>query len=542
MGKYARSYFENPYLEDAQERKLSVEVVMDDARQKWRTGSWRARSSSFDLKREQLTETDEKSKESRPSSDRFKLNIKKDLMGDAISLSALSELDYSPSYRPKGNLDEELLVRPMSTLQRYDVLAGELEAPPEDLSFLSDADVRREREGDVRDGKLRRSSRRLERSVDERRSEVIGMIPDLGREKSDKIIAEAKRRRELEDIELGKKKRRRDKKKEEAAYRKGHEEGSRFAKLPMQDGMEESSQELPEFESMTRLWSQIDPEAPWSEVAHNTISTIPEDIDVQRRTPHYSDDDVETPYGRIRARAPRARLRSTTVGKFENEYLREQGVDIDRVRHIMEHKYRGRWIPPEFFADDALVQEWFNQFSRGAIVDEDFVHWAHSQRRMAEQQRITEQQARLQRIQRHQPTSGRRRSPYMQPPAPHAPMPRDHIIGLYDDARELGYQQGADMSQRENERIAKEKKRREREESERQQRQQMPPFGYPYGGYPQYGMPPQGAPNQYHGMYPDLFAGKNSQPEGYRPPDNPMKNYQPEPSPFDERGRRKKQK
>ncbi len=207
MGKYSIYSFDNPYLEEGDENKYTATVIMDEARERWRTGNWRAKRESFHISRSELTEEQKSGEEAKaPSAARFRLNVNRDLMGDAISLKKLAELSYSPNYRPQGNLDEHL-VTPMSTMQRYDVLAGDLESPPEDLSFLTDADKRLSRElersGGKRDGTLRRDTRRLEKSLAERRAALIDMLPDADTAEARQVIRESQRRKERMDAEIG---------------------------------------------------------------------------------------------------------------------------------------------------------------------------------------------------------------------------------------------------------------------------------------------------------------------------------------------------
>ncbi|MBQ6796896.1 MAG: hypothetical protein IJP10_02665, partial [Clostridia bacterium] len=201
MARKYRADGKNPYIKQEGEAKFNYDLIMDEARQKWRAGSWRADSEDFHIDKESFA-PEEEEKGERPSSDRFALDVKNDLLGDSISLSALEKLNYSPSYRPSGKLSERI-AEPMSTPRRYDVLAGMKEAPPEDISFLSDASARRARLGD-RKGALRKDTRRLGTSVDERRSAILRMIPEGAVDDTSKIISESKKRKARLDKEMGK--------------------------------------------------------------------------------------------------------------------------------------------------------------------------------------------------------------------------------------------------------------------------------------------------------------------------------------------------
>lgn len=545
MGKYAKSYFENPYLEeDNKDSKYKAEVIMDEARQKWRAGGWRAQSEAFEFEREQLTAENEgeESKAERPSSSRFDLDVHRDLTGETISLKTLQELDYSASYRPKGNL-EERMVGQRSTMQRYDILAGELEAPPEDLSFMSDAEARRERDeqkGELRSGRLRRDTRRLDSSVDERRSELMRMLPDTDTSAAKSIVKETVRRKERTDAELGKNKKNR----RNYNYREGPQKNadpnsdeafarrlaaSRLDRLPEQAGMGENSMELPEFTTEARYWSQIPVDNPtWSEIAAHSVYTVPQDEDDSRVDPRFIRQEGEDDRSEYGFTASRARLKSEEAGEFKNEYIKEANIDPERIKQIMEHRYRGRWIPPEFFADDRLVEDYFHALSSGQTRGEDFVTWAYN-RKMAEQQsREMQEQARRQyaRAVRAQQTALRRAQAM-------AAKRNDDAKRRYEEARRRGYQQGAAMN--------RQRKRAAHQPMGQPLRAplmnppQMPPMtmpymppmpsmapmppmqGYdPYGGYS--GMTGGTAGSGYHGQYPELFEGRSTQPTYYPQP------------------------
>lgn len=566
--RYSKTYFENPYLQDS-ERRLSSAVIMDEARQKWRAGHWRAKPEDFELEREKLvieamggeeaaaaaraaaepTDITRPEPKATDTPDRFKLDIARDLTGGTISVASLRELTYTPAYRPKGNLDEisEYAVAPMSTMSRYDVLAGDLEVPPEDVSFISDAEHRRARSaerGELRDGKLRLDTRRLETSVDERRSKLMSLLPAEDEGQLAEIVRESKQRRLIEDIELGKVSRR---PKEETDAVPKHKpkivapydhhdpmetyyartDGSRFDRLPEQSGMGENTQQLPEFESETRRWSEIDSVNPtWSEIAAHSSSNAPKDAEPPAdHTPRFVHDDLynpNRPYEDPEGHGPRRRVRSEEAGEFNNEYLKEEGVDPEHIREIMQKKYRGRWIPPEFFRDNELVSQWFNQYNRGASDGEDFVHWAYRQKMMAEQTRqaairaqknarIAQQQAAaVAEQQRRAAIDARRRRQEEQQRR------REDERSRYEQARARGFSSGSDLRRRERYEYERE---REREEYERRrERERAREYALDYGGYDYdygYGAPPRGYyddryddrrnDRRYQGNYPDLF-------------------------------------
>lgn len=502
MARRYRGGGKNPYIKSVDEEKIyNYDIVMDEAHQRWRVSNWRARPEAFTLKREQLSDSGEKGE--RPSAARFKLDVKKDLLGDSISLDSLKKLTYSPSYRPKGKLNERLS-EPMSNPRRYDVLAGLKEAPPEDLQFLSDADVRRAREDD-RPVSRRRDTRRLETSVDERRSAVIRMIPEREVDDTSRIIDESKRRRAKEDNELGRARKEKKTKKRFSDVDEANEayferylasETARIDRLPQQPGMGESSQQLPEFERETRNWSKIDTDNPsWSELMQATEIYVPEDESDsgEERARYIHDDDYNPrrPFKGIRGIPPRPiPQREGDPLTLENEYVLNSGIDPQRIRQIMKKQYRGRWIPPAFFNDDALVCEYFNQYNRGDIIGEDFVSWAQRQRAMVdrmEEERLAYESARMAR--HRSPAAGRRGSPFAAPAPRRAGASRE----LPEDARRRGVQRGRD--------IVKEQKDRQRADYERYKAQY-----YASGANGQYYNPMAGQPGAgYTGQYPELF-------------------------------------
>ena len=461
MGKYTVYSFDNPYLEGEEgENRYSAAVIMDEARERWRTGNWRARREAFDIRRKEIAGPKEGGK--KPSSARFRLDIRKDLMGETISLKKLSELSYSASYRPQGNLDEQL-VTPMSTMQRYDVLAGDLESPPEDLSFLTDADSRLRREleksGEKRDGTLRRDTKRLDRSLDERRAALIDMLPDADTAEARQIVRESQRRKERMDMEIGRLPKDPDEEKKKKKKRKiyavpaAREEAVpdlrdlsvvRASRMPKQYGMDGQS-ELPEFESETRHWSRITSMNPsWSEIQQHTEHQSPSDLEdePETRRAHYVDDaeyDPDNPFLSAYGAAPRERLYSDEVGQFENEYNRKNGISPERIREILDKEYRGRWIPPAYYADDRLVNAWFNDLNRGAVEGEDFLDWAYRRRmEAANARRMADEQRR-----RNEEAMRARRRRGMPPPRPDR---RDTDRRRYEQAMVMGYRQGRQMA------------------------------------------------------------------------------------------------
>ncbi len=466
MGKYSLYTFDNPYLEEGDENKYSAAVIMDEARERWRSGNWRAKRESFHLHRGELSGKEEDG--SSPPTARFRLDVRKDLMGDTISLKKLSELSYSPTYRPQGRLDEQL-VTPMSTMQRYDVLAGDLESPPEDLSFLTDADrrlAREEAQGVRRDGSLRLDSRRLEKSLSERRAALIQMLPDADTAEARQVIRESQRRKERMDAEIGRKPKdpeeEKKKKKRKNIYGVSHRAPEdavpnmrdlsvvRSARMPKQYGLDSDSRQLPEFESETRHWSRITSLDPsWSEIQQHTELSSPSDLEDEPEAyrAHYIDDveyDPENPFRRVADIAPRERLYSDEVGQFQNEYNRQNGISPQRIQEILETDYRGRWIPPEYFADDRLVDAWFHDLNRGVLEGEDFLDWAHRRRKEAARARQAAEERR-----RYEESVMRARSHRAAPPSRQERYEEDRR--RYEEARVMGYREGVELASRQRE-------------------------------------------------------------------------------------------
>jgi len=538
VGKYSVYSFDNPYLEEGDENKYSATVIMDEARERWRTGNWRAKRESFSLERSELTGRDadeeagggelieKKPDPARPPASRFRLDIKKDLMGETISLKKLSELSYSPTYRPQGNLDEHL-VTPMSTMQRYDVLAGDLESPPEDLSFLSDADSRMRREleksGEKKDGSLRRSSRRLERSLSERRAALISILPDTETAQARQIVRESQRRKQRMDAEIGRDTKAREKAEEEKKKNRRNIYAVpvrnpdddiidmrdlsvlRADRMPKQYGLDADRPDLPEFESETRHWSRITSDNPsWSEVQQHTEHLTPSDMEdePESRRAHYVDDveyDPEQPFRPVFGLEPRERLYSDEVGRFENEYNEKNGISSSRVQEIMEKEYRGRWIPPEYYADDRLVNAWFNDLSRGALEGEDFLDWAYRKRmEAAEARRMAEEQRR-----RSEAAMRARRQRSAPPPRPDR---REDERRRYQQARDMGYRQGQQMAERDRRRDADHHQSRGRDYDRRQD------SGRDRRDYESDRRRDTRSRSGYQGMYPDLFGADDRRP------------------------------
>lgn len=492
MAEKYRSDGKNPYIKNESDAKFNYDLIMDEARQKWRAGSWRADSEDFHIDKDSF-EPEEEEKGERPSADRFSLDIKNDLLGDSISLSALEKLNYSPSYRPSGKLSERI-TEPMSTPRRYDVLAGMKEAPPEDLRFLSDASVRRERLGD-RKGALRNDTRRLETSVDERRTAILRMIPEGKVDDTSGIIHEAKKRRARLAREMGKEPEEKEYKKRfqdndplvEAAFKEYMERSSdRLSRIPKQTGIMESSRLLPEFERQARRWSELEKLNPSAaDIMRITENYNPEEEEEDLSRARFISDveyDPNRPFRKIKGVAPREKIRARLDGSFEsvdNEYVRQAGVDPNRIRKIMNHRYRGRWIPPEFFNDDELVYEYFNQRNRGNLMGENFVTWAQRQRSMVEQLEYEESARRKVKFERSRgPAQGRRVGMPPRQRTAHSVSPL-----VYEEARMRGVSQGRQMREEELE----QKKKRELERKK--------------------------AAGVYAGQYPELFADNGKRKE-----------------------------
>lgn len=526
----------------------SYDLVMDEQRERWRTATWRAKPEDFAISRDELTADTPAPAQLDP--DRLSLDIGRDLVDDSLSLRSLQALDYSASYRPRGRLDERIS-EPYSNPRKYEILAGVTQAPPEDISFLSDPERRRARMGE-RTGKLRRSSQRLDTSIDERRRQLVRMLPDDSPE-TEEIITESKKRRARVDREKGRKREKKELRRRFSSevtydeYLENYyaEHTERLEALPKQAGMAKSSQQLPQFASETRHWSRIRSANPsWSEVMRHTEVIVPEDDmteppeDARAR---YVSDDAFDPASRYRPMdgvSPRDAMESEyRSGQLGDEVVRLSGVDPNRARELMSKKYRGRWLPPEFFYDDALVTEYYNLSGRGTIDGEDFITWAQRQRAQIEdrhraeefaaQEAARQEQERMRRMRSAAP--GRRHSPYAPPQVRRA---RADEREMYERAREQGYERAREYleaERAEQERVRAEEKRRaeqaKREKKEKQRRAEEKRRAE----YDEYVRQTKKAQEQYHrqaekarreyekqaaaatpkggysGMYPDLF-------------------------------------
>ena len=205
------------------------------------------------------------------------------------------------------------------------------------------------------------------------------------------------------------------------------EHAERLESLPKQAGMSKSSQRMPQFASETRHWSRIESADPsWSEIMRHTDVVVPDDGEEypqdEPRARYVSDDafDPASRYRPMAGIAPRDAMDGEyRPGQLDDEVIELSGVDPKRARELMTKKYRGRWLPPEFFYDDELVAEYYNLSGRGATGGEDFVTWAQRQRAQVEnRQRAAElaaqeaarlEQERLRRMRTAAP--GRRHSP-----------------------------------------------------------------------------------------------------------------------------------
>lgn len=376
----------NPYLKNVKisdEAKYQIDVVLDEARTK-HAGSIKAKRGAFELDREKLiTDSSEGMK---PDSARFEIDLENDLNGADVTPKMLEDMSYSPSYRPNGKVGEQVSDITVSRL-RYSALAGRKARAPKDLSFLSDPKARDEFDKRERDGKLRRDTKRNEVPIEQRRAELIEMLPKEQQEKVEDIAAEVNEKRQKKEIAHGKiippkKKGKYADPEDEALLRKiniddptedfrrrvlGSE--NREDELPDQDGMEISMTDRPQFYSETRHWSRIESDNPtWSEIQQNTEIVIPQpkgntSVNEGRFVP---DDkyDPENRYQQQEGVKPREMPQQREGEHYEpiavNPYAADTVLSPEEIKKILGDDIRrpGELTLPDDVTDPGLRSVW----------------------------------------------------------------------------------------------------------------------------------------------------------------------------------------
>ncbi len=542
MARRISGHYKNPYLKDIEitdEASYQLDVLLDEARTR-RVGTIKSKRGAFALKREKLLA--QRPDGMKPDSARFDLDVEEDLNGGRITPEMLERMSYSPSYRPKGKVGEQISDFTISRL-RYSALAGRKARAPKDLSFLADPAARdRFEEKKERDGKLRRSTVRNEIPVEERRARLIEMLPKEQQEKYEDIAKEINEFREKRDIAQGKVIDRKERKKRyddedieklrgamdiddptEDFRRRELDDREREEKIPEQHGMNEYQRPMPQLYSETRHWSRIDSENPtWSEIQQNTETEV---IGAKKESAptnpgRYISDDQFDPKNRYKQQSGVEPRRMPKLESYDdmraisiNPYTSDCVLSPDEIEGIMKDDFRspGQLSLPEEIHDPRLRSVWYNTYGAKYRAEEE-----REAREELEAQRPQPQR-------RRPPNPSRRRSAQSRVPirdrasAYREPIAQGYALGQLEADRLKHEEEKRRKIIAENEkRLAEEKKRREFEEKRRADAQRwakeqeeyrrrmsgqqpagqppMPPYGHQPAGQPP--MPPSGRGQQ----------------------------------------------
>ena len=426
MAEEFRELFVNPYVDSqSDEARFSTFVTMDEAHERWNNGTWNGGNTNFELdpslfedSRGLKTSADGKSGE-KPKNNRFAFDLQKDIIDADQLTSRLDENAYTGNYRPVGSIGSTLSNLTLDRL-RYNALADVKEELPEDLSYLyGESDGARFKKREV---KLR-SYNRLSTPVDKRRAEVEKMLPDENKESPEAIMADIRRRREIEDAKSGIDSRAKKRKPRRGIYDTRSvdgsaedfytaddtydiegltERGSWRSEIPQQDGLVPDSKEIPYFGRFSRKWSeinQLDPSR--DELIRHTVDTIYDDDppDGSGRfhskngsREYYVDDADFDPRDRYR-RMQKSRRKlsagknvlgdSIMSGEFNNPYVQ---ISNKRLRDLINHDMRGpgHIAEPEGLTDPALMYEWNMGYSRINSKENSYTQWLDEQSRLAD--------------------------------------------------------------------------------------------------------------------------------------------------------------
>lgn len=529
MARRFSGSYKNPYLKDVQvsdDASYQLDVLLDEARTR-RVGTIKAKKGAFELQRERLLS--ERPNGMKPDSARFDLDVEEDLNSGRLTPEMLESMSYSPSYRPKGKVGEQISDLTISRL-RYSALAGRKARAPKDLSFLADPAARDKfEEKKERDGKLRRSTVRNEIPIEKRRAELIEMLPKEQQEKYEDIAREVNEHREKRDIAQGKvietKKHKKRYDDEDLSMfaeqmnvddptadfrRRELDERIREEKIPEQHGLIDSSRPLPQMYSETRHWSRIESENPtWSEIQQNTETEVIGAKSKKEAVPtnpgRYISDEQFDPNNRYKQQVGVEPRRMPKLESYDdmkaisiNPYTSDCVLSPDEIEKIMGDDFRspGQLSLPDEIRDPKLRGVWYSTYGARYREEEE----------RAERESLAAQ-ARPQQPRRRAPHPGRRRSG--QPRVHYADRP-----SAYREPIAQGYAMGqaeADRIRREEERrqkiieenekrLAEEKKRkafeeqrradaqrwaREQEEYRKRMSGQMPPQAPPQSPHPQ---------------------------------------------------------
>ncbi|MBQ9901172.1 MAG: hypothetical protein IJM51_02120 [Clostridia bacterium] len=429
MADEFREPFVNPYVdEESDEARFSTFVTMDEAHERWNNGTWQGKvnfeldPSMFEDSRGLKLDKSGKSQD-KPKENRFAFDLQKDIINADELTSRLDENAYTGNYRPVGSIGSTLSNITLDRL-KYNALADIKEELPEDLSYLyGEGEGSGFRKREVR----LRSYNRLSKPIDERRAEVEKMLPEENKESPEAIMADIRRRRDIEDAKSGI-----DSRAGKRHPRLGiydvhspdgsaedfytaedqydiegiSEHGSWRGSIPEQDGLVPDSKELPYFGRYSRKWSDMDETAPSrDDLLSHTVDTIYEDNSAEKterfhskngEREYYVPDEEFDPYNRYR-RLERSRRKlnadknvltqSIMSGEFNNPYVQ---ISNKRLKALLHPDMRGpgHVADPEGLTDPALLYEWNMGYSRIHSKDNNYKEWLDEQSRLAD---LTEQ-------------------------------------------------------------------------------------------------------------------------------------------------------
>ncbi len=485
MARRFLNSYKNPYLKDvevSEEASYQLDIVLDEARTR-KAGTIKSKRGAFALQRERLLSA--RPDGMKPDSARFDLDIEEDLNGGRVTPEMLEKMSYSASYRPSGKVGEQISDFTISRL-RYSALAGRKARAPKDLSFLADPAARdrfeeKELEGKKeRDGKLRRSTVRNNVPIEQRRAELIEMLPKEQQERYEDIAKEINEFREKRDTAQGKIIDQREKKKRfddedfsklterlnfddptDDFRRRELDDRGRDEMIPEQSGLIDSARPMPQLYSETRHWSRIDSETPtWSEIQQNTETEV---IGAKRESApgvnpgRYIPDELYDPNNRYKQfsgveprRMPKLESYDDMKAMSINPYTADCVLSPDQLDEIMKDDFRspGKLTLPDEVRDPKLRSVWYSTYGAKYREEEE----REERERLEAQQQAESEQRR-----RRTPNPARRRNAQRVPFSERASAYREPVA------------QGYALGQAEAERVKREEERRKKiiEENER---------------------------------------------------------------------------
>lgn len=414
MSEDFRVPFSNPYVDDStREALFSTVVTMDEAHERWKKGQWKADKANFSLDESFLNDDRMPAEKDEPKANRFAFDLQKDIIDGDVDSSRLDGIAYTASYRPQGSISSNISNLTVDRL-KYNALADVKEDIPDDLSFLYGGASRRA-SADNRVKAKSRARNRLTTPVDKRRAQVDKMLPEQSVESPEKIMADIRKHRDIEDAKSGIV---RDTRKrhysrgiydfipepgsmeefsnsyDEYSRDEVNERGSWRSEIPVQDGLVPDTKEIPYFGRYSRRWSAIDPLNPTrSEMLIHTVNTIYDDDPPQTGENEYyvSEEDFDPrdryrPLGKQRrtVRAGDNVLHDSVMsGEFNNPYAK---ISNEKLQKLLNHDLHGPGhLPdPEGLTDPSLLYEWNMGYSRVNAGDNRYSKWMAEQSRLAQ--------------------------------------------------------------------------------------------------------------------------------------------------------------